>query len=104
MARLGQLMPGLKGWLLDKALENKMRTMFPNLEPSWRLLPAPPDANANAVFSDALVDRLSSGKIRSVSGIRYCDKTMVVTELDGSLEVDVIILCTGYQFDYGILS
>jgi dimethylaniline monooxygenase (N-oxide forming) len=73
-----------------------------DLNPAWRLLPAPPDANANAVFNENIINRLADGSVRSVPGIQSIDETSITTA-DGSVDVDVIIFCTGYHFDYSFL-
>ena len=103
MSSFGRVFPRLRGIVLDFALESRMKKMFPRLDPSWRLLPAPPDANANAVFNDHLIDNLASGAITSVSGVKRFTETGIETEFDGLIEIDSIIFATGYQFDYSPL-
>ena len=88
----------------ERALENVMHNLWDPLDPSWRLLPAPPDVNANAVINEDINPALRAGSITSVSGIKAFTATGVATETDGEIEVDAVIFCTGYTFDYSILS
>lgn len=99
----GRLFPRLRGKALDYALETRMKQMFPFLDPSWRLLPAPPDANANAVFNDHIIDALASGSVISLSGIKRFFDSGIETEHDGDVKVDVVVFATGYHFDYSFL-
>ena len=103
MRTIGRVFPRLRGMVLDFALESRMKNMFPRLDPSWRLLPAPPDINANAVFNDDIIDNLASGAVTSVSGVKGFTETGIETEFDGLVEVDTVIFATGYQFDYSPL-
>lgn len=103
MRAVGRLFPRLRGIALDFALEKRMKSMFPYLDPAWRLLPAPPDANSTAVFNDRIIDSLASGVVTSLSRIKSFTESGIETDLDGSIEVDYVIFATGYQFDYSIL-
>ena len=103
MRAFGRLLPRLRGMALDLALESRMKKMFPHLDSSWRLLPAPPDANSNAVFNDHIIDCLASGVVTSLSGIKEFTETGIETEEDGYIAVDAVIFATGYQFDYSLL-
>ena len=91
--------------LSDLFLERKMRSDFGDLDQNWRLLPAPSDTNSQAVFNERIVPLLRSEEVKMVHRIKRFDAGNWVELQDGSrVEVDDIILATGYRFCFDILS
>jgi dimethylaniline monooxygenase (N-oxide forming) len=86
-------------------LERKMFKSWPYIDPAWNLLPAPPILNSPPVYHDETIPLLQSGKLISVSGIKRFNEEDIEF-MDGTkLEsVDAVIFCTGYYFDYSIIS
>ncbi|KAL3427107.1 hypothetical protein PVAG01_00616 [Phlyctema vagabunda] len=75
-----------------------------NVRPEWKLSPEPLGAAGGLIISDKLVDELNEGNIASVSGLKGIIDGKTVQLDDGTkLEVDTIILCTGYKPDFSIL-
>ncbi|KAF4631409.1 hypothetical protein G7Y89_g6721 [Cudoniella acicularis] len=73
------------------------------VDPSWRLKPAPSLANHQPVISDNLVSSLAAGSITSVPGLRRFVDGETVELTDGTaLTVDAVIFCTGYEPDFSL--
>ncbi|KAF3901759.1 hypothetical protein AA313_de0202815 [Arthrobotrys entomopaga] len=104
---LHPLFPRLTSWIGEKLFELSMKKRFKGkLRDEWRLLPAPPMPNVAPVMNDYLVDHLHTGKIKSVHGVkRYLEDRTSIELLDGEIlrNVDAVIYCTGYDWDYSIL-
>jgi len=94
---------GLSRWMFDYTIEGYSKKSFPNLDPSWRLSPAPSLANHQPVISDNLVNSLREQKITSVQGIKRFLGDKQVELSDGTkLEVDTVVFCTGYEPDFSL--
>jgi len=87
-------------------LEKKMMKEWPEIDPSWKLLPAPPILNSAPVLNDDVIPLMASGSLTSVTGIKSFINTHDVELTDGTIleSIDAVIFCTGYYFDYSILS
>ncbi|KAF5022589.1 hypothetical protein F66182_5360 [Fusarium sp. NRRL 66182] len=82
----------------------KMQDRAFNIRPEWKLSPAPPIKHAVPIISDDLCNLLESGDILSVTGVRRVTGPREVELNDGTrLDADVIIWCTGYKTDFGLL-
>ncbi|KAE8442765.1 hypothetical protein EG329_002853 [Mollisiaceae sp. DMI_Dod_QoI] len=93
----------LSRWMFDYTIEGHSKKAFPNLDPSWRLSPAPSLANHQPVISDNLVNSLREQKITSVQGIKRFLGEKEVELSDGTkLEIDTVIFCTGYEPDFSL--
>ena len=103
MRAIGRMFPRARGKALDWALEKRMKDIFPRLDPDWRLLPAPPDANANAVYNEHIIDAFASGAVESIRGLKQFTGRGVITDDEEMLEVDAVIFATGYHFNYSNL-
>jgi dimethylaniline monooxygenase (N-oxide forming) len=94
---LDKYVPSHSRWLLDWTSEYRSKKSF-KFDPSWRLSPAPSLANHQPTISDTLVDSLWAGDITSVYGLRRFIAGNKVELDDGTiLEVDAVVLCTGYE-------
>lgn len=81
-----------------------MRKAFGDLDPDWGLDPAPSVKVTNPVVSDTIIERLRTGEVRSVPGVRQITGPTEIELEDGRLiDVDVIICCTGYKYGFDIL-
>ncbi|KAF8850813.1 FAD/NAD(P)-binding domain-containing protein [Acephala macrosclerotiorum] len=100
---LDKYFPAFSRWSFDYTIEGHSKKSFPNLDPSWRLSPAPSLANHQPVISDNLVRSLREEKITSVHGVKRFLGDKEVELSDGTkLEVDAVIWCTGYEPDFSI--
>lgn len=73
-------------------------------DPAWKLEPVPSPTHAVPIVSDTLIDNLRSGVVESVPGIQSFPGGKNVELKDGrTIEVDIVVCCTGYQNDLSIL-
>ena len=71
------------------------------LDPAWKLKPAPSVLTHRPIVSDELVSHLRNGSIVSVPGLtRFVDGCHVELHDDTILQVDAVIFCTGYKADF----
>ncbi|KAH7559856.1 dimethylaniline monooxygenase 2 [Bipolaris maydis] len=70
------------------------------VRPEWRFEPA----GKVPIVSDSLVPCLEEGSVSSVAGVkRIVSETKVELDDGSSIEVDVIVWCTGYKSDFSII-
>lgn len=75
-----------------------------NQIPGWALKPAPSLLVTRAIINDALPGHLREGRVKSVAGLRrFQDATHVELEDGSSIEVDTVVLCTGYRGDFSTM-
>lgn len=91
-------LPGFYQWCTDKGLNWFMRSHWGQLDPAWRILPAPPVALALPGASNSLVPLLREGKIISMHGIKRFVGPRCVEFDDGTMldDVEAVICATGY--------
>jgi dimethylaniline monooxygenase (N-oxide forming) len=88
---------------LDNTLETLVDSCF-DLDPKWNFKPAPSFLTHRPLVSDHLVDHLWNKSIISVGGLKRFIDERVVELADGStLEVDVVVLGTGYLADFSLM-
>jgi hypothetical protein len=68
--RIATYFPNLSGKLGAYVLERRMFKAYPNIDPSWNLLPARALLNGGILVSDNLIPLLAKGAITSVPGIK----------------------------------
>ncbi|CAM1509044.1 Fc.00g027830.m01.CDS01 [Cosmosporella sp. VM-42] len=96
--------PSLAEALFNRKAKAIMKSAFGKVDPEWRLDPAPSVKVTNPVVSDTIIDRLHTGEIKSVAGIKQIIGPDEVELDDGDIvEADVIICCTGYKYGFDIL-
>ncbi|KAK0128020.1 hypothetical protein ONS95_000009 [Cadophora gregata] len=99
---LDRYLTSVARFLFDWTIERYSKQAF-KLDPAWRLSPAPSLANHQPVICDGLVDSLWAKEATSVHGLKRFISEDKVELLDGTtLEIDTVILCTGYQPDFSI--
>lgn len=77
---------------------------FPNIQPEWKLSPAPSMKQSVPIISDNLIAAFESGNVKSVTGLKKVLSANTVELSDGTqLEVDAIIWCTGYKTSFSLL-
>jgi len=98
--------PNFAGWIASKGIDYQMRKTFPNIDPAWKLLPAPPIGFSPPVMNDHLMDRLASGAVTSITGINHITPSSEIILTDGTSlpSIDAIVFCTGYTATYSMLS
>jgi len=68
------------------------------IKPEWNIRPTPSLTFTRPIICDTLIDNLDRGTISSVASIRQVVSDSTVELADGStVDVDAIILCTGYS-------
>lgn len=106
VSTMNKYFPRLASYLGSVGLGMKMKYGM-KVKPEWNLLPAHPISNVSPVMNDHLVPLLHQGRIKSVPGISSVSSDgHTLTFSDGTTipNVDAIIFCTGYEFDYSWLS
>lgn len=95
--------PGASEFLVTSVIKKLQRDAF-KMRPEWRLSPAPSLKHCPPIVSDTIVGALEAGSVLPVPGIRAFKEGNVVELQDGTnITVDVVVWCTGYQFDFSVL-
>ena len=107
----------LQGKVIEMKLEQSMRSSFPALQPRWGILPAPPDKNSTTIANEYFIPLLHQGKLDCVRAsierftptgldLRFAPIPGVPDGEKGTkhIELDSVILATGYRFDYAPFS
>lgn len=99
---------GLCAFIMGKAMKSAQIKAFPFLKGHPALEPTRPAAHAFSqipFFSDYLASYLRDGDIESVPGIEEVTGPQSVRLTGGRQidDVDAIILCSGYRYDYSML-
>jgi dimethylaniline monooxygenase (N-oxide forming) len=106
MLCLNRIAPRIVSRLANWALGMKVRREL-KLQPEWRMQPvAQPISNVPPTMNDYIVPLLRAGSIQSVAGISSFEEDgHSITLTDGTKlhNIDSVIYCTGYNFDYGSL-
>jgi len=91
--------PVLGQSLFDKFAASISNDSFKGrFQPQWRFHPAPSIVSANPIVSESLIDNLEKQAIESVQSIEQLGPGNTVRLVDGTeLEIDTIVLCTGYE-------
>ena len=101
---LARYYPNIGNAVFEKVTEFNMRKNFPKIDPTWRLLPAPPFDSAPGVLNEDIIPKLITGEITSLHGIKQFTERGIITDSGETIEVDSVIYATGYHFDYSVLS
>lgn len=89
---------------LDNMMNKIITQEFGEIDPSWRLMPAPSLVHQVPTVSETLIPALRAGNIISTHAPNRIVGDYQVELQDGTIvEVDSIICCTGYHLDYSIL-
>ena len=100
---LNWLCPNISARLFD-AFGRKLQNDAFNIRPEWGLSDAPSLKNHVPVISDEIVPALESGAVKSVLGLKQVLGPHEIELDDGTrLEVDDIVMCTGYENKMGLL-
>ncbi|KAJ4262725.1 hypothetical protein NW757_000981 [Fusarium falciforme] len=96
--------PSLSEALFNRKAKSIMSKAFGDVDPAWRLDPAPSVKVTNPVVSDTLINRLRAGDIQTIPGIKKVTGPKELELTDGQVvEADAIICCTGYKYGFDIL-
>lgn len=100
--------PNISAKLGAYVMEKRMYKFWPDIDPSWKLLPAPPIINGGILVSDELVPLMIKGSVISVPGIKQFapNGPSSIEFTDGTVleDIDAVVFATGYYFDYSFLS
>ena len=104
LSKVSRWFPRFAAFVVETLSANKMRKTFPEIDPAWRLLPAPPLESSPGVMSEEIISKLAAGEVLSLPGIRRFTGDGIETD-DGELvKAEAVIFATGYNFDYSVLS
>jgi dimethylaniline monooxygenase (N-oxide forming) len=103
---LGQYFPRLARWAFDAGLKWYIRKSWGELDPQWRILPAPSPAVSLPGASDVIIPLLREGRVKSVQGIKRFIGPSTLELTDGSIfdDIDAVICATGYSSDMSVAS
>ena len=121
---LGDLLkPYISGFSLEATmLDKEMQKQWPELDPVWRILPAPPMSQTPGASNDDFIPSLANGSVISINDIKsFTSNGIMVNDVttptskdqpdvdheNGSVvqvECDAVIFCTGTMFDFSNLS
>jgi dimethylaniline monooxygenase (N-oxide forming) len=103
---LGRYFPRLARWALDAGLKWYIRKSWGELDPQWRILPAPSSAISLPGASDVIIPLLREGRGTSVQGIKRFIGPSTLELTDGSIldNIDAFICATGYSSDMSVAS
>jgi dimethylaniline monooxygenase (N-oxide forming) len=103
MLGLNRIAPRLIARLANWTLSLKSRREL-KLQPEWRFQPVTqPLSNVPPIMNDYIVPLLRAGKIHSVNGISsFGEDGHSIVVMDGTTlyDIDSVVLCTGYHFNY----
>ena len=89
--------------MFDRYVQQLMTTSF-KWDPAWRMYPPPTLLSNQPTVNDDIIGHLQGGSVISVHSIHhFVDSTTVELEDGCQLEIDSIILCTGYAAGWDIL-
>lgn len=95
--------PRLADYTFDRFSQSLQDAAY-KMRPEWKLSPAPSIIHHVPIISDNFISGLENGQIISVANLKQILSDFQVELEDGeTIEIDVIIWCTGYNTDYGIL-
>ena len=76
---------------------------FPGIPADWDLARASSPFRAPPVVSDTLIPEILDGRITLLSALKEITGPRTIHCIDGEeVEIDAIVLCTGYQTDYSL--
>ena len=89
----------------DLVISLLAKIMFPDLKSEWRLTPIPSVTLALPGSYENIIPLLRDGRVKSVHGIRRFLGPKRVELDDGTVldDVDAVLLCTGYEADWGVV-
>ncbi|KAI1157378.1 FAD/NAD(P)-binding domain-containing protein [Nemania serpens] len=121
---IDHIAPGLVGPLSDKFVINKMISDAARSEPAepgvsekkrwkrtkkrvrddWRLVPCPSMAHVHPAVQEDFIPALRKGDITPLHGFQdFAGESEVLLDNGATVEVDVVIFCTGYDLDFKIM-
>lgn len=103
---LGRYFPRVARWALDAGLKWYMKKVWGQLDPKWRILPAPSAAISLPGASDVIIPLLREGKVESIQGIRRFIAPKTIELSDGTFleDIDAVICATGYSANISVAS
>ncbi|KAF2234096.1 FAD/NAD(P)-binding domain-containing protein [Viridothelium virens] len=102
-ARFPNLAAKMGSWFLERM----MKKQWPFIQPAWNLSPAPPIANKSPLINDEIISCLRAGTVKSARDIRRFipdSKSLEFTDGVTLTDIDGVIFCTGYYFDWSIFA
>jgi dimethylaniline monooxygenase (N-oxide forming) len=83
-----------------------MKKVWGDLDPKWRIQPAPSAAISLPGASDVIIPLLREGKVQSVQGIKRFTGASMLELTDGTIlkDIDAVICATGYSSNMKVIS
>lgn len=98
-------MPNIFAGLMTKMMINIRDKEWPHLKEVFGTRPVDGVLHRVPLFSEHLADNLKDGTVKSVQGIKEVTGPKTITLTDGTVleDVDAIIFCSGYGYDFSIV-
>ncbi|KAF5650554.1 monooxygenase [Fusarium tjaetaba] len=102
---IGNIMPNIFARLMTKMMINMRDKEWPHLKEVFGTRPVDGVLHRVPLFSEHLADNLKDGTVKSVQGIKEVTDPKTITLTDGTVleDVDAIIFCSGYGYDFSIV-
>lgn len=101
---LDAVAPMLSMKFMGSIINNIQRDEFGTFDPQWRLHPPPSLLHQNPTVTESLIAGLRDGTVISTHAPKRITGDWSVELQDGTfLDIDSIVYCTGYSFDYEVL-
>ncbi|KAF5711677.1 monooxygenase [Fusarium globosum] len=102
---IGNIMPNIFAGLMTKMMINMRDKEWPHLKEVFGTRPVDGVLHRVPLFSEHLADNLKDGTVKSVQGIKEVTGPKTITLTDGTVleDVDAIIFCSGYGYDFSIV-
>ena len=79
-----------------------MKQQWSDLDPTWRLLPAPSITLSPRALSESIIPTLKDGSLTSLPGIKRFTGPRSIEFVDGTVldDIDAVVCATGYRADF----
>jgi dimethylaniline monooxygenase (N-oxide forming) len=103
---IGNIAPSKWAFFFNKKVLEMSKAAFGDLPPEWRFNVPPEGQMCNPIINDKIVNLMRKSEVSVVQSMRRVLSSGVIELVGGEIlsDVDTIILCTGYQYNYSLVS
>ncbi|KAF4443852.1 putative H+-transporting ATPase, vacuolar, 67K chain [Fusarium austroafricanum] len=103
--QLGNIMPNIFAGLMTRVMINMRDKEWPHMKKIFGARPVDGILHRVPLFSEHLADNLKNGTVKSVQGIKEVTGPKTIVLVDGTVleDVDAVIFCSGYGYDFSII-
>jgi dimethylaniline monooxygenase (N-oxide forming) len=102
---MGDIAPSKWAFFFNKKVLDMSKAAFGDLQPEWRFNAPPEGKMCNPIINDKIVNLMRKGEVSVVQSMRRILSSGDIELVDSEIlsDVDTIILCTGYQYNYSLV-